>query len=373
MAGSRAPMRFVAVTLAMLRWGMRRNAQPTPRRILVLHHLLLGDTLMVTGLIAKLRACHPDSEIVMTVPRAYAPLYAGRPYGVIAHPFDARDVGTLWPLLRGPRFDLAVLPADNRWSWLARALGARWIVALEGDRPAHKNWPVDELRPYSQIPTALVETAMVLQPGNAPPPYRATDWPAPAAVDAPVIDGDYAVLHVGASSRLKQWEPARWRALAEWLSGRGLQIAWSCGPGEDALVEAVAPGRGEHVFAGNLSLTAMWHLLATARLVVAPDTGIAHLGRVVGVPTVALFGPGSATICGAGEFFSGVPYRAVTIDPFPCRDQTIQFFREVPWVRRCERLFGSPPDRCARALCMEAIDVTAVIAAIEAMGVGIAE
>lgn len=364
-------MRIVAVTLAILRWGVRRSARATPRRILVLHHLLLGDTLMVTGLIAKVRARYPDSDIVMTVPRAYAPLYAGRPYGLLAHPFDPRDVATLWPLLRGPRFDLVVLPADNRWSWLARALGAHWIVALDGDRPAHKNWPVDELLPYSQAPAAFVETAMSLLSGAAPPPYRPTDWPAPPAGDAPMIDGDYAVLHVGASSRLKQWEPARWRALAQWLFTRGLQIAWSCGPGEEALIEAIAPTNGEHVFAGNLSLAGLWHLLAKARLLVAPDTGIAHLGRIIGVPTVALFGPGSATICGPGDFFSGVPYRAVTVDPFPCRDQTIQFFREVEWVRRCERLFGSKPDRCERARCMEAIDVAAVIAAIEAMSVGV--
>ena len=60
-----------------------------------------------------------------------------------------------------------------------------------------------------------------------------------------------------------------------------------------------------------------------------------------------------------------MPGRAVTVDPFPCRDQTIQFFREVPWARRCERLFGDGPGRCARALCMEAIDIAAVIAAVE--------
>ena len=60
-----------------------------------------------------------------------------------------------------------------------------------------------------------------------------------------------------------------------------------------------------------------------------------------------------------------MPGRAVTVDPFPCRDQTIQFFREVPWARRCERLFGEPPARCPRPLCMEAIDVDLVKAAVE--------
>ena len=58
------------------------------------HHLLFGDTLMLTALLAKLRDRYPDAEIVMTVDRPFAPLYAGRPYGVRAHAFDARDLST---------------------------------------------------------------------------------------------------------------------------------------------------------------------------------------------------------------------------------------------------------------------------------------
>ncbi len=179
MAGSRAPMRIASVALAILRWGWGRRRPATPRRILVLHRLLLGDTLMVTALLAKLRARFPAADIVMTVAPAYAPLYAGRPYGVTALPLDPRDIGTFWPLLFAPRFDLAILPADNRWSWLARAIGARWIVGIAGDRPAHKNWPVDELVPYSTTPTAYGDTAAELVPGPPPAPYRTDDWPPP--------------------------------------------------------------------------------------------------------------------------------------------------------------------------------------------------
>ena len=392
MAGSRAPLRLKAVTLALARWGVRRRRPDAPRRILVLHHLLLGDTLMVTALLAKLRERHPAATIVMTVAGAIAPIYAGRPYGVDVVPLDPRDAASARPLFRAPRFDVAYLPADNRWSWLARALGIRWIVGIAGDRPAHKNWPVDELVPYSPLPAAFGDTAAELAAGPAPVPFEPACWPAPPVVDAPGPRGPYAVLHVGASSPLKQWEPARWRALATWLEARGLAVVWSAGPGEAALIDAADgakggvaagvsavagvnhggggnPGAAPRVrFAGTLSLVELWHLLARASLLVVPDTGVAHLGRIVGVPTVTLFGPGSATICGPGAFFAGARWRAVTVDPFPCRDQTVQFFREVPWVRRCERLPGPPPDRCARARCMEAIDVAAVTAAIEALG-----
>jgi ADP-heptose:LPS heptosyltransferase len=364
MASSRAPLRFASIALALARWGFVRKRPAAPRRILVLHHLLLGDTLMLTGLLAKLRAQFPSAEITMTVARAFAPLYAGRPYGVVAHPFDPRDFATFRSLLAMPRFDLAILPADNRWSWLARAIGAKWIVGIAADRPAHKNWPVDELIAYSAVPTAFCETAAELAPGAAPSRYRASDWGAPVADASSSIAGNYAVLHVGASSPLKLWPAERWRGLAHALEDKGLTIVWSAGPGETAILDEIAPPPSQRRIDGTLALPALWHVLARAKLLVCPDTGIAHLGRIVGVPTVTLFGPGSAVICGPGEFFSRMPGREVTVAPFPCRDQTIQFFREVPWAARCERLFGEGPDRCARARCMEAIELAAVIAAV---------
>ncbi len=402
MAGSRAPLRFRAVTLALARWGGARRRPDAPQRILVLHHLLLGDTLMVTALLAKLRERHPGAAIVMTAPVAVAPLYAGRPYGVDVVALDPRDAASAQSLFDAPRFDVAYLPADNRWSWLARALRIRWIVGIAGDRPAHKNWPVDEQVPYSAVPTAFCDTAAELVAGPPPAPFRPAQWPAPPCAEPPAVAGRYAVLHVGAGSPLKQWQPARWRALAAWLEARGLAVVWSAGPGEAALVDAVdgvdgVDGPGDPIgnrsgsgggvaggsgygnaprtgptrvrFAGTLSLPALWHLLARAALLVVPDTGVAHLGRIVGVPTVTLYGPGSAAICGPGAFFARARCRAVTVDPFPCRDQTVQFFREVPWARRCERLPGAPPERCARALCMEAIGVAAVTGAIEDLGV----
>jgi ADP-heptose:LPS heptosyltransferase len=362
-------MRAVVLALALARWRPRRwRRRPVlPRRILVLHHLLLGDTLMLTPLLAKLRARYPHADIVMSVATPFAPLYAGRPYGVLAHAFDARNLATFWPLLRAPRFDLVILPADNRWSWLARAIGASWIVGLAGDRPGHKNWPIDELLPYSSSPTAFGETAASLVHGPAAERYTPAAWPAPPDSGRSRTKGNYCVLHVGASTPLKRWEPARWRALADWLEARRIIPVWSAGPGEAALLNAIG-GIERHVrFPGTLRLDELWHLISGARLLVAPDTGIAHLGRIVGVPTVTLFGPGSAVICGTGDFFADCPYRAVTVDPFPCRDQTIQFFRDVAWVRRCERLPGASPGGCERALCMEAITVAAVTSAIDSL------
>jgi ADP-heptose:LPS heptosyltransferase len=347
--------------------GGRRSSPAEPRRILIAHHLLLGDTLMLTPLVAKLRARHPAAEIVMALPDAYAPLYARAPYGLRAIGWDPREPAAS-PLWRERGFDLALVPGDNRFSWLALALDARWIIAFAGDRPAQKSWPVDELWRYPAAPAAWGDMLAGLIAGPAPAAYRVADWPAPAAEPAVALpSGRYAVLHVGASTALKRWDPARWGALAARLAAHDIEPVWSAGRGEEPLVHACDPDARYRSFAGALSLPQLRQLLARASALVCPDTGVGHLGRVVGVPTVVLFGPGSATLTGAGAFWRDMPYRAVTIEPFPCRDQRLLFKREVDWVRRCGRALTE----CPQPRCMDAIGVAGVVAAIGELGVGL--
>jgi len=359
-ASGRLAGRAFAVTRALALRGRHRAPSRDPRRILVAHHLLLGDTLMLTPLLKKLRALHPHADIAMTVPRAIAPLYAMHPYGVRALPFDPRQpAGALYA---ETPFDLALVPGDNRYAWLAAAMRARWIVAFAGDRPATKSWQVDAQVPYPAEPAAWGDMMALLVEGPAPAPYRPAEWKAPRA-DITVPQRRYAVLHVGASSPLKQWAPARWRALATGLADRGIMPVWSAGARETAAVDAADPERRFTSFAGRLDLPQLWRLLAGARLLVAPDTGVAHLGRIVGVPTVALFGPGSAVLCGAGDFWRDAPYRAVTVEPFACRDQRVLFKRDIAWVRRCGRSVAE----CPQHLCMPAIGVPMVQDAIDAL------
>lgn len=361
---SRTPSRLLIALYAARNAVRRRRARPTdPRRILIAHHLLLGDTLMLTPLIAKLRAAFPAAAIEMTTPTAFVPLYRQRPYGVEALPYDPRDPATLRALRRRGGYDLAFVPGDNRYAWLALALGARWIVAHAGDRPAYKNWPLDERVPCAATPTAWGDMVAELAPGAEPPPFAPEQWRAPEFAPFVLPPAPYCVLHVGASSPLKQWEAAKWRALAEELTRRGLHVVWSAGRDEEHIVAAIDPERHFTSVAGRLDLAQLWHLLAHADLLVCPDTGVAHLGRIVGVPTVTLFGPGSAVICGAGRFWRASPYAAVTVADFPCRDQTSLFKRILPWARRCAR----KPTECAAPRCMQALSVAQVGAAIESL------
>ena len=364
--GERFNTRATVVAHALARSLWRKSAGGPVRRVLIAHNLLLGDTLMLTALLAKLRSVHPAAEVDLLASPAFVPLYAQRPYGVRALPFTpSRSATTRELLARGP-YDLAFVVGDNRYSWLAAALGARHIVAHAGG-PARSNWFVDEAHAYDAEPATWSDMVAELLEGDPPPPYARGDWPDPPAAPFEKPTGPYAVLHVGASSPLKLWLPERWNAVARALAAEGLHVVWSAGRGEEAVVAACDPTHEFPSYAGRLDLAQLWHLLRGAALLMAPDTGVGHLGRAAWTPTVALFGPGSHALCDPGQFWRGTPWAGVGEDPFPCRDQQRLFGRHVAWVRRC----GRTTAECAAPRCMHAISVDAALAAarkVRAMG-----
>lgn len=359
---SRLAVRAAKLVRALL-WRRRRPDQV--RRILVAHQLLLGDTILLAPLLKALALRYPKAERVVLVRPPYAALFADRPYGVVPLPFERRDARSQWQVLASGPYDLAFVPDDNRYAWLARAARSGWIVGFAKDRPAWKNWMIDEAIDYPATPTAWADMAAALTHLPAIPQFRKGEWPAPPAPHFEPPKPPYAVLHVGASTPLKFWRAERWRALADTLGRRGFVIVWSGGAGETELLKAIGVEEGEIDCIGSLDLAALWKLLAGSRLLVCPDTGIAHLARLVGVPTVALFGPGSAVVHGPGEFWKDALFWTVTDPAYPCRDQHVLFRREVPWVLRCGRSFGTGAGQCPRAGCMDVLAFDPILDAVD--------
>ena len=133
--GERTRTRTLVVTRALAARLTPAPRSREVRRVLVAHNLLLGDTLMLTPLLAKLRALHPLADIALLAAPAVVPLYSARPYGVRALAFTPSQSATTRALLAEAPFDLAIVPGDNRYSWLAAALRARHIVVHAGPRP----------------------------------------------------------------------------------------------------------------------------------------------------------------------------------------------------------------------------------------------
>lgn len=371
---SRLPARLLTLGLAAASTVRRRQppADASVRRVLVAHYLLLGDTVLLAPLLAKLARQFPAAERIVLARPAVAALFTGRPWGFRALAYDPKDFSTFQALRAAGPFDHAYVVGDNRYAWLARAVGARWVTGLGDDAPGWKNWMLDAASPAPEHPKALAEMFAELAPGPAPTAFLPGDWPQPPAQDFALPTAPYVVFHVGASTTLKGWLPERWRKLADFAVAGGYQPVWSGGRGEEALVAAVDPEGRYPSYCGKLDLPGLWRLLAGARLLASPDTGVAHLGKLVGVPTMTLFGPGSAELCGAGDFWHDAPYLPVAAPDFPCRNQTRLFRRDIGWVRRCGRSAGACAEASAGlpaepgfSACMSALAVDDAIAAFQ--------
>jgi ADP-heptose:LPS heptosyltransferase len=344
---SRWPARLAIATRALARRGFARKKPEAPRAILVVATALFGDVLLLTPLLAKLRTRYPEAALRMTVPAPMLSLYAGRPYGVEARAFNARDARTVRALSEWSAPDLAFVPGENRSSWLAAALGARWIFAFDGDRPAYKSWMVDELVPFPAAPAAWSDLAAMLAVGPPPPPYRKGDWPHVPCAPFERPTGRYAVLHVESSTPRRHWREEKWLQLAERLSEEGIRPLWSAGPKGLDLIRQIDPRETFAALGHKLDLAQLWNLIEGAALLVCPDTATAHMAKITSTPTVTLYGPGLATtLYGRGDFWRDAPFLELVDPELSPRQQVTLFKRPLDWAAPAERS-AAPADAAA--------------------------
>lgn len=340
----------------------RRKPSENPKSFLIAHHLLLGDTLMLTPMLAKLRYFYPDAIIYFLASDQYVDLYEKSPYKITAIGYNPKNFNSYLKLRKIIKsVDIAYIPGDNRFSSLAYSLNAKWIVAFY-DRPENwlKNIFVDEFVPIPDEPIKWEDMNLQLIKTNQNQAdydgfYNKKDWLSPAFEPYKRPDC-YIILHVGASNPLRYWPSENWFELAVNIENLGYQVIWTASPQERKLIENIDPQNRFLAYA-NLSLTQLWDLVDHAKLVVCPDTGVSHLAKLTDTPVIVLFGQGSDILFGKGRFYKNhVFYKTIIIEDFPCRDQNLLFKRHITWVRRCNRTTS----QCNDNLCMKGISVSEV-------------
>ena len=352
----RGLIRLIIIVLALLQnlffWKHKKRE---PHRILIAHHLLLGDTLLLAPLMKRLHEKYPHAKKFILVKPIFIPLFENTPYQFKALSFNPKSFLDLWNIFQSGPYDLTYVAGDNRYSWLARAVGSRWSVGIGGDNPSWKNWMLDEAKCFDSKPATWADMMGRLVDGIDPKPYQKNEWSCPdiKKLFLPFdIAKPYVVCHLGASNSLKFWQASSWRVLINNLRKQKYEVVLSVGPNEEYLINEIDPDYQYHHVPGTYSLIEMWALVEQAKFVVSVDTGIAHFAKLTGTPIVTLFGPGSPVTHGAGGFWKTLLNSEVTVSDFTCRNQNILFRRKVEWVKRCGR---SVYECKTPGACMEAI------------------
>lgn len=311
---------------------LRRRPPQQVKRILVAHNLLLGDTVMLSPLLHKLRAAYPAAEITLLCKKPFLDLFRLNPLNIKVMPWQLNDTASVSAVIRSGPWDLAFIPGDNRYAWLTLAAGTRWIVAHNASEKTFHHLAIDDRRDYPTAPQAWSDAIAGLTPGDMP---AALPWRASGAT--PLREDKYVVLHVGASNPTRFWPAERWFELACWLESEGYSPVWSGIESERKWVDAADPQGRFTSYAGRLTLAELLELLRGAGCLICADTGVAHVAKLSATPTITLYGPGNPVAFGAGEYWAGHPVVNAGFNPIACRDQNTLFSRELPWLARCGR------------------------------------
>lgn len=178
---------------------------------------------------------------------------------------------------------------------------------------------------------------------NAPPP-------APIAEELDQGMEPFALIHPGAGSPYKLWQPYKLTELGRLLRQRHqLGIVLAGGMNDRHIGDLILRGMKDAgcravSYAGKLSLSATAAVIKRARLFVGSDSGLAHLAVAMGIPTVVLFGPSDHLKWG----FQG-PKHAIAHKNLPCSPCFIFGYHKP----------------CRAIACMKSINVEDVMAACD--------
>ncbi|MGP3969934.1 glycosyltransferase family 9 protein [Streptomyces sp. 6N223] len=193
------------------------------------------------------------------------------------------------------RFDRALIFASHHQSPLPAALllklaGVPWVAADSEHYPGSLLQLRHQRAPYRHEAAAALELAeaagFALPPGDGGA-LRIASYP-----DTTHLTGDdpYLVVHPGAAVPARMWTPARAAQAVAALANAGHRIVVTGGPGEEGLTRRVAGGHALDL-GGRTGLPELAGVLARARVVIAGNTGPAHLAAAVRTPIISLFSP----------------------------------------------------------------------------------
>jgi heptosyltransferase-1 len=108
------------------------------------------------------------------------------------------------------------------------------------------------------------------------------------------LPAPFALYHPGAARAEKTWAEEKYAELASRLElDLGLFPVISWGPGDEERVARLSARLPSAARIPPLDFRGLAHVMARARIFVAADTGPVHLADALGVPALALFGPGA--------------------------------------------------------------------------------
>lgn len=283
------------------------------RRILVIKWSAMGDVVIATAAIEDLGAAFPEASIDLDVMAPWDSLFEGDPRLAAVHVPRLRERGLrlretrAWlERVRAARYDLVVDLQSNDHTRLLLSLLRVRAPRVPHVAGYHRRFPYDIAPDHPPRGVHVHDRARALlralgaEPRAERPVLHVPEEDQRHARSLLARHGldaaPYAVFLPGsqAAGYLKRWGAGRYAALAALLRARGIErVALLGGPDEVDECREIRRRAGDRVvdLCCASSIRALVPLAVRARLVVANDTGTAHVVAAAGRPMIVLCGP----------------------------------------------------------------------------------
>ncbi len=279
----------------------------SPRRILVRAVNWIGDAVMATPAMGRIRAAFPDAEIVVVANPLVAELFVHHPCcdRVIIFDKKGQHAGIrgflgFCKLLRRERFDLAIL--------LQNAIEAA-IMAVLALVPYRAGYQTDGRRLLLNMGVPARDSKHGLHhvdyylfmlddlglAGEKPSPQLSLQPDEQQWAADLLTGGSWLAINPGAAyGAAKRWIPERFAAVGDTLAQEyGMKVVLTGGPAEAEIGADIVTSMKHQALnlIGQTSVRQMMAVLERCTLMVTNDSGPMHVGAALGVPIVAVFGP----------------------------------------------------------------------------------
>lgn len=274
-----------------------------PKKICILRLSAIGDVCHAVAMVQAIQRRYPQAEITWVVGKIEAKLLDELP-GVNLVVFDKKAGLKGYLALRADLADqvfdvLLHMQVALRASLASLMISAKRKIGFDKARAKEGQWLFTNERINGQVHPHVLDGFMAFAQ-HIGVTETTPSWQMPIsdhdqlwasqhfAGDAPL-----AVICPAASKAERNWSPAGYAQIAEHLVDKGFVVAICGGPTElETKLAKMIEANSTKPLLNLVGKTSLKQLLATlklAHLVVAPDTGPAHMAVTVGTPVVGLY------------------------------------------------------------------------------------
>lgn len=274
-----------------------------PKSICFLRLSAIGDTCHAVAAIQALQHHWPNTQVTWIVGKVEAQLLEGLE-GVELIVFDKKaglqGMQAVWKQLKGRKFDALVhMQLALRASLLTLGIKATYKLGFNFKRAKEGQWLFTNKKIADTTSTHVLDSFFSFTEALGVP-RSAPQWQLPIAAK----EVEYAkrllnhkptvVISPAASKDERNWLTERYAQLADWLIEQGYQVALCGSPAErEKSLGTSITSLMQHTplnLIGQTSLKQLAAVLGQAVVVIAPDSGPAHIATTQGTPVVGLYG-----------------------------------------------------------------------------------